>query len=274
MVKEFEERNLSKLGIQAILIDGTREGEELNIVAVGIAEDGTKHFLGLEQGATENSAVCIHLLQDLIDRGLDPVGEYLFILDGSKALKKAVKSVFGKNALIQRCIEHKIRNIMDHLPKRHQGRIRRQLRAAWSMNEHKDAKEALTQICQTLKSINETAEESLQEALEDTLTLHKLKAPKQLRDSLQTTNIIESWNYIAKDHTKQVKNWKNANHVKRWLTVGMLEAERRSHKLKGFAHLKQLKENMHALIKNPDQALSSKTTKINSKKINKLKQAA
>jgi transposase-like protein len=90
MVKEFEERNLSKLGIQAILIDGTREGEELNIVAVGIAEDGTKHFLGLEQGATENSAVCIHLLQDLIDRGLDPVGEYLFILDGSKALKKAV----------------------------------------------------------------------------------------------------------------------------------------------------------------------------------------
>lgn len=274
MVKEFEERNLSELGIQAILIDGTREGEELNIVAVGIAEDGTKHFLGLEQGATENSAVCIHLLQDLIDRGLDPVGEYLFILDGSKALKKAVKSVFGKNALIQRCIEHKIRNIMDHLPKRHQGRIRRQLRAAWSMNEHKDAKEALTQICQTLKSINETAEESLQEALEDTLTLHKLKAPKQLRDSLQTTNIIESWNYIAKDHTKQVKNWKNANHVKRWLTVGMLEAERRSHKLKGFAHLKQLKENMHALIKNPDQALSSKTTKINSKKINKLKQAA
>ena len=274
MAKEFENRNLKELGIQVILIDGTREGENMNIVAVGIAEDGTKHFLGIVQGATEHSAVCIHLLQDLIDRGLDPDGEYLFILDGSKALKKAVKAVFGKNTLIQRCLEHKIRNIMDYLPKCHQGRIRRQLRAAWSMNDHKDAKESLTKICKTLKNINETAEESLLEALEDTLTLHKLQAPKQLRDSLQTTNIIESWNSIAKDHTKQVKKWKDAEHVKRWLTVGMLEAERRSHNLKGFAHLKQLKENMHKLINNPDQIFNSKTTKLNPKKINKTKQAA
>jgi transposase-like protein len=246
----------------------------MNIVAVGISEDGTKHFLGIEQGATEHSAVCIQLLQDLIDRGLDPGGEYLFILDGSKALKKAVKLVFGKTSLIQRCIEHKIRNIIDYLPKRHQGRIKRQLRKAWTMNEHKDAKAALTKICKTLKSINETAEESLLEALEDSLTLHKLQVPKQLRDSLQTTNIIESWNSIAKDHTRQVKKWKDAEHVKRWLTVGMLEAERRSHRLKGFAHLKQLKENMHELIKNPDRTFSSKTTKINSTKINKIKQAA
>jgi len=274
MVKEFEERNLSGLGIQAVLIDGTRVGEELNIVAVGIAEDGTKHFLGIEQGATENAAVCTHLLQNLIDKGLDPNAEYLFIIDGSKALKKAVKSVFGNNALIQRCIEHKIRNIMDHLPKRHQGRIRKQLRAAWTMNDHKDAKQALTKVCGLLKSINETAEQSLLEALEDTLTLHKLKSPKQLRDSLQTTNIIESWNYVAKDLTNKVKRWKNAEHVRRWVTVGMLEAERRSHKLKGFAHLKQLKENMHELITNPNQILNSKTTKLNSKKINKVKHAA
>jgi len=273
MAKEFEDRSLKELGIQVILIDGTREGEEMNIVAVGIAEDGTKHFLGIEQGATEHSAVCIHLLQDLIDRGLDPAGEYLFVLDGSKALKKAVKMVFGKNSLIQRCLEHKIRNIMDYLPKHHQGRIRRLLRAAWSMNDHKDAKEALLKVCKTLKNINETAEESLLEALEDTLTLHKLEAPKQLRDSLQTTNIIESWNSVAKDHTKQVKKWKDAEHVKRWLTVGMLEAERRSHKLKGFALLKKLKENMHRLLENPGQP-KSKTTKINSKKINKIKQAA
>jgi putative transposase len=274
MVKEFEGRNISDLGIQVILIDGTRVGEELNIVAVGIAEDGKKHFLGMEQGATENAAVCTHLLQNLIEKGLDSAGEYLFIIDGSKALKKAIKSVFGTNALIQRCIEHKIRNITDHLPKRHQGRIRRLLRAAWTMNDHKDAKQALIQVCKILKSINETAEESLLEALEDTLTLHKLQAPKQLRDSLQTTNIIESWNYVAKDHTAQVKKWKNAEHVRRWLTVGMLEAERRSHRLKGFAHLKQLKENMHELITKPEQPLKSKTTKINSKKINKIKQAA
>ncbi len=138
MAKEFEDRNLKELGIQVILIDGTREGEEMNIVAVGIAgEDGTKHFLGIEQGATEHSAVCIHLLQDLIDKGLDAAGEYLFILDGSKALKKAVKAVFGKNTLIQRCLEHKIRNIMSYLPKHHQGRIRRlRWRAtAWFNNE-------------------------------------------------------------------------------------------------------------------------------------------
>ncbi len=161
-----EDRNLKKVGIQVILIDGTREGEEMNIVAVGIAEDGTKHFLGIEQGATEHSAVCIHLLQDLIDKGLDAAGEYLFILDGSKALKKAVKAVFGKNTLIQRCLEHKIRNIMSYLPKHHQGRIRRLLRTAWTMNDHEDARQALTKICKTLKNINETAEESLLEALE------------------------------------------------------------------------------------------------------------
>jgi putative transposase len=114
----------------------------------------------------------------------------------------------------------------------------------------------------------------LLEALEDTLTLHKLKLPKQLRKSLQTTNVIESWNSVAKNFTKQVKKWKNADHVKRWLTVGMLEAERRSHKIEGFAHLKQLKENMHNLITKPAQVLKTKITKINSKKIETIKQAA
>ena len=274
MVKRFEEKNLSELGIQIILIDGTNEGEQLNIVAVGIAADGTKHLLGIEQGATENSTVCIHLLQDLIEKGLDPAGEYLFLLDGSKALKKAVKSIFGQNTLIQRCLEHKIRNILDFLPEQYKLRIKKRLRAAWAMNNYKDAKTALTKICKTLKSINETAEESLLEALEDTLTLHKLEIPKQLRLSLQTTNIIESWNSVAKDFTDQVKKWKNADHVKRWLTVGMLEAQRRSHRIKGFAHLKQLKENMHTLITKPTQLLNTKITKINSKKINKIKQAA
>jgi putative transposase len=274
MVKEFEEKNLNDLAIQVVLIDGTRVGEEVNVVAVGIAEDGKKHFMGMEQGPTENAAICMHLLENLIDKGLDPAGEYLFIIDGSKALKKAVKTVFGNNALVQRCIEHKIRNIMEHLPKRLRARVRRQLRAAWTMNDFEDARQALVKVCKLLKSINETAEESLLEALEDTLMLHKLKAPKQLRDSLQTTNIIESWNYIAKDLTKQVKKWKDAEHVRRWLTVGMLEAERRSHRLKGFAHLKQLKANIHELITNPEQPLKSKTTKINSKKINKIKQAA
>jgi putative transposase len=274
MAKKFEEKNLAELQIQVILIDGTNEGQQLNIVAVGIAEDGTKHLLGIEQGATENATVCTHLLQDLIDRGLDPDGEYLFLLDGSKALKKAVKLVFGQNSLIQRCLEHKIRNILDYLPEQHKSRIRSRLRAAWSMNSYKDAKAALKKICTTLRSINETAEESLLEALEDTLTLHKLETPKQLRRSLQTTNIIESWNSVAKNFTQQVKKWKNADHVKRWLTAGMLEAERRSHKIEGFAHLKQLKENMHNLITKPTQILNTKITKINSKKIDKINQAA
>jgi transposase-like protein len=274
LAKKFEEKNLAELGILVILIDGTNEGEQLNIVAVGIAADGTKHLLGIEQGATENSTVCTHLLQDLIDRGLDPAGEYLFLLDGSKALKKAVKLVFGQNSLVQRCLEHKIRNILDYLPEQYKSRIRARLRAAWSMNSYKNAKAALQKICITLRSINETAEESLLEALEDTLTLHKLETPKQLRKSLQTTNIIESWNSVAKNFTQQVKKWKNADHVKRWLTAGMLEAERRSHKLEGFAHLKQLKENMHTLITKPIEISNTKITKINSKKIDKINQAA
>jgi putative transposase len=207
------------------------------------------------------------LLQDIIDRGLDPAGEYLFLLDGSKALKKAVKLVFGQNSLIQRCLEHKIRNILDYLPEQNKSRIRKKLRAAWSMNNYNDAKTALKKICTTLRGINETAEESLLEALEDSLTLHKLEIPKLLRKSLKTTNIIESWNSVAKNFTQQVKKWKNAEHVKRWLTVGMLEAERRSHKVEGSVHLKQLKENMHNLIIKLTQILTAKIKNINSKKL-------
>jgi transposase-like protein len=276
MAKKFEETDLSKLDTQVILIDGTLEGEQLNLVAVSISADGTKHLLGIEQGSTENATVCAHLLQDLIDRGLDPAGEYLFLLDGSKALKKAVKQVFGQNALIQRCLEHKIRNILDYLPEQHKSRIRKKLRAAWSMNSYKDAKEALLKIVDILKDINETAAESLLEALEDTLTLHKLETPKQLRRTLQTTNVIESWNSVAKNFTKQVKKWKTADHVKRWLIAGMLEAQRRSHKVEGFSHLKQLKINMHNLITNQKKLpnTNTKNNKVNQQKSNKTKQAA
>lgn len=153
---------------------------------------GSKHILGLWQGATENAAVCSNLLDDIERRGLDMGRDYLFVLDGSKALRSAVAKKFGKEVLVQKCQQHKRRNVRDHLPPEHQEAIDARIRTAYNMTDYDKAKESLDLTIRHLERLNPSAAASLMEGLEETLTVHKLRVTGLLRKTLSTTNPIES----------------------------------------------------------------------------------
>ena len=191
-LKELFERDLSSLELVSIIIDGFEFQGHLVVVSLGIDTQGRKHILGLWEGVTENSELCISLLRDLVSRGLKTNRSYLFVIDGSKALKKGIIKVFGERTFIERCLVHKKRNVLDHLPKSYHREVGRMLEAAWNMFGYKEAKKELKNILSYLKQINPSAARSLEEGLEETLTLHRLGVPESLRRPLQSTNIIES----------------------------------------------------------------------------------
>ena len=230
---EFMERRLDDLDLVVILIDGIHFDDRVLAVSLGVSSDGSKHVLGLWQGATENTQVCKELLNDMIRRGLNAEQRYLFVLDGSKALHKAVTSVFGDNARIQRCQVHKRQNVLSHLPKRYHFTFRNRLKIAWDMTTYADAKEELKKIIQELKEVNESAARSLEEGLEETLTLHRLGVPASLRRSLRSTNLIESCFSSTRKFCRNVKHWRNGNMVLRWGGTMLNEAEKRFRRVKG-----------------------------------------
>ena len=232
-VRELMERPLGDLNLLAILIDGIRFHEFLLVVALGVDISGKKHVLGLWLGATENSTVCGGLLDNLIERGLDPELKYVFIIDGSKSLKKAVTDRFGKDAVIQRCIVHKERNVLDYLPEKYHSIVRMKLRAAWNMKDYDEAKAELMKVVSYLRDLNESAAASLEEGLEETLTLHRLNAPESLRKSLRSTNIIESCFSTTRDLCRNVKRWRNSNMALRWGCAMLLQAEKRFRRIRG-----------------------------------------
>lgn len=227
------ERRLDDLDLVVILIDGIHFDEHVLAVSLGVSSDGSKHVLGLWQGATENTQVCKELLNDMIRRGLNAEQRYLFVLDGSKALHKAVTSVFGDHARIQRCQVHKRRNVLSHLPKRYHFTFRNRLKIAWDMTTYADAKEELKKIVQELEEVNESAARSLEEGLEETLTLHRLGVPALLRRSLRSTNLIESCFSSTRKFCRNVKHWRNGNMVLRWGGTMLNEAEKRFRRVKG-----------------------------------------
>ena len=220
-----------------IYIDGTGFQKHTVVTAIGLEEDGTKHVLGVIEGASENAEVVGDLLANLHDRGLKTTGHTLFVLDGSKALKKAVMAGFGKRALIQRCILHKERNILSYLPESRQREARRRLRAAWGMNSHQDAKVELAKVKRWLKSISESAAASLAEALDDTLTVHRLGITGKLRKTLITTNPIESTYSVTKRYSARVRRWRGASMVLRWIGAGLIRAEAQYHRVAGYAQM-------------------------------------
>lgn len=232
-LKEMMERPLGELDFAAILIDGIHFHEYLFVVAVGLDKTGKKHVLGLWQGATETAAVCGSLIDHLIERGLDPNKNYLFVLDGSKALRAAVVERFGADAIIQRCTVHKERNVLDHISKKYQAVVRLKLRAAWDMKSYADAKAALRQVVSYLRNLNPAAAKSLEEAFEETLTVHRLEVPETLRKSLRSTNIIESCFSTTRDLCLNVKRWRNADMAWRWAGTMLLEAEKRFRRVNG-----------------------------------------
>lgn len=235
------ERRLEKIDLLVLVIDGIEVDGTVFISALGVDRQGVKHLLGFVEGATENSDACVELLEDLKDRGLKMgAGSVLAILDGSKALHKAVKDFFGKKVLIHRCHEHKIRNVKSHLPKKYHSEIERKLRAAYKMNDYQEALSALQGVLRYLEQKNESAARSLEEGMEETLTIHKLGLPDILRKSLSSTNMIESTYSRYRHVTRNVKRWKNVEQKKRWAATALLEAERSFRRIKGFKSISVL----------------------------------
>jgi putative transposase len=225
----------------ALVLDGQSFRGEHLIVGLGIDEEGQKHVLGLWHGATENSTVVRALLADLRERGLDTESAILVVIDGAKALYKAVKEVFGERALIQRCRVHKLRNVMEHLPKEKQHQAAWRLRGAWAKPSAEAALQELRATVKWLDTISPSAARSLEDGLAETLTLHRLGINELLRKSLSSTNLIESCFSRTAAWTRRVKRWRNGKMVLRWGAAALLVAEAGFHRIQGHAHLPQLK---------------------------------
>lgn len=248
--KELEEllgRKLSDLDVGAVFLDGVHRGGQCVIVALGVTRDGGKHCLGLWQGATENGAICESLLQDLIDRGLDPKQRRLFIIDGAKALSSVIRKKFPGSE-IQRCQIHKRRNVVEHLPENHQADIERRLKAAYAMFSYKDAKAALNRVVDHLERLNPSAARSLEEGLEETLTLHRLGVADALRVSLKSTNVIESSLSRVEQVSGRVKRWRGGDHLQRWTGKALLIAEESWRKVKGWQSMPALMDSLNSVV--------------------------
>lgn len=226
------------------------------IAAIGVGNDGQKTVLGLREGATENATVVRELLEDLAARGLDFATPKLYVLDGAKALSAAVKRHAGQDALIQRCQVHKRRNVMEQLPDEYQPSIERKLIAAYAMTAEVDARRALEQIHRELERINPSAARSLEEGMEETLTVHKLQMPEMLRKSLSSTNIIESAFSVAEELCRRVKRWRDGDHRERWAGSALLLAESKFRRVKGYKEMPNL---LSALANHGKKGLASKT---------------
>jgi transposase-like protein len=247
-VKQLMERPLGELRLCAVLIDGTPFKDRQMIAALGIGCDGTKTVLGIREGATENTAVVSALLSELVERGLDFATPRLYVLDGGKALAAAVRKHAGEAAFIQRCQVHKKRNVVDHLPDEHKSDVKRKLQNAYAMADYGDARRALDRLHRELMDLNPSAARSLEEGMEETLTVHKLRVPEQLRRTLCCTNVIESAFSIVETVCRNVKRWRDGDHIERWVGSGLLVAERQFRKVIGYRQIPSLLSSMAATV--------------------------
>lgn len=232
-LEEWRTRTLAELEIPAIFIDGIHFAEHVVLVALGVDAMGQKHVLGLWEGATENGAACRAMLADLITRGLDTKRVRLFVIDGSGALRSAIRDTFGKRALVQRCQVHKTRNVESHLPKSKQPAVRTAMRQAYKAAKVETAKRQLENLARSLQTAHPSAAASLREGLDETLTVMSLALPRTLERSFSTTNPIESLNDRLRYVARRVKRWRGGEMILRWTAAGVLEASRGFRRLKG-----------------------------------------
>ena len=232
-------RRLDDVRLAALMLDGIDLKGRCCVVALGISTQGVKVPLGLWDGSTENKTVARHLLSDLVERGLDVEQGVLVVLDGGKALRAAVGEVLGP-VPVQRCVRHKERNVLDHLPERDRAAVKRRLRAAWKLTDHAAALERLGVLAGELERMRPGAAASLREGLEETLTLQRLRIDGQLWRTLSSTNPIESMIGIVRRTSRNVKRWQNGEMCLRWTAAGMLEAERQFRRVIGYQHLARL----------------------------------
>jgi putative transposase len=247
-LKEMMERRLDKLKLCALLIDATPFAGQQMVAALGISQDGRKTILGIRQGATENATVVGELLGELANRGLDFSEPRLYVLDGGKALHAAVKKYAGESAPIQRCQVHKRRNVLDHLTDEQKPLVAKKLNIAYALEEHAAAKLALEQLQRELMDVNPSAARSLAEGLEETLTVHRLHVPPQLRKTLASTNVIESAFAIVERVCSNVKRWHPGDQRERWVGSGLLVAEKQFRRVQGHKQIPNLLRELELLV--------------------------
>jgi transposase-like protein len=248
-LKEFESRDISGKDIIAIEIDGKALAKQEILIVLGITMKGEKITLGFAQSHTENNRAIKQLLKQIINRGLDYSKGILVVSDGSKAIKKAIKEVFGQYHLHQRCQWHKREDIESYLSSEEEVIYRKKLQRAYREPEYDKAKEKLLNIRDELKQINISAARSLEEGLEETLTLHKLGLIEEFGASLGTTNCIESLNSQLGRYIRKVTKWQNSGQIFRWVACGLLESERRMKKIRNHKQLKKLREKIMLTLK-------------------------
>ena len=208
VLKELMERRLDAWDLLVIYLDGIRMGSHHVLAAVGVDSDGKKHVLGVREGASENAEVTSALLEDLVERGLDPGRRRLFVIDGSKALRKAIEKVFGQRHPIQRCRNHKLRNVLGHLPKDQHPQVKAAFRAAMKLDA-KQGEQKLEQLARWLERDHPSASASLREGLSEMFTINRLGLPPRLRKCLGSTNLIDSTHSGVRQKTRRVTNWKH-----------------------------------------------------------------
>ena len=232
-------RDLGDMRLAVMMVDGIELKGRTNIVALGITTQGVKIPLGLWEGSTENATVATALLSNLVERGLDPEQGILFVLDGGKALRKAVRSVFGE-VPVQRCIRHKERNVMGHLAERDRPQVKARLRRAWAETDHARALQQLQVLAGELDRTHPGAAGSLREGMEETLTVIRLGIRGKLKRTLESTNACESMIEIVRRTQRNVKHWSSGEMGLRWTAAGMLEAEQQFRKVIGHTDLAKL----------------------------------
>jgi putative transposase len=232
-LEELLGRDLSDLKVAVLMVDGICIAEHCCVVALAILADGTKLPVGLWLGSTENTTVVTHLLADLVDRGLDASRGLLVVIDGAKALGKAVRKVFGQAAPIQRCTIHKRRNVTDHLPEVERSRVDAKLARAFADPDPDAGLRAARELARALQARHPGAAASLREGLEEMFTVRRLGVSDRLARTLTSTNPVESMISIARTTMRNVKRWKDGEMVRRWTAAGMLNAERSFRRVKG-----------------------------------------
>lgn len=239
-LSELMSRRLDDVRLAVMMLDGLEVADRCHVVALGISTEGIKIALGLWEGSTENATLARALLADLVDRGLDCDQAILFVIDGAKALRRAIDDVFGEHALVHRCHRHKERNVTDLLPERDRPAILAKIRGAWALTDAELARQRLQLLASELDHTWPDAAASLREGLDDTLTLMRLKITGQLAKTLCSTNPCESMIEIVRYTQRNVKRWHDGDMRKRWTAAGMLQAEQQFRRIIGYRDLAKL----------------------------------
>lgn len=239
-VEKLLNRRFDDVDLLIIYVDGMHFGEQCVIGAVGVDAQGNKHVLGIQEGATENAAAAKDLLQSLVERGVNPARRRLFVIDGSKALRSAINAVFGSASLVQRCRQHKLRNVIERLPKDQQEQTKSLMRAAWKLDA-KAGTAKLEKLAQWLQREHPDAADSLREGMEECFTINRLDVPPSLHRCLASTNLIENPHSGVRRRTRRVCRWKDKPMAKRWAAAALLATEKNFRRVMGHKELWALK---------------------------------